>query len=93
MATATTTATPTITTASTSAATSEAGSSHGVLYNDVVAIGAGLSGIALVARLKMVHNFTDVHLYERNSSSGGTWWVNSYPGKTRSPHTSGRLNG
>ncbi|KAF8251677.1 monooxygenase [Wilcoxina mikolae CBS 423.85] len=46
----------------------------------IVCIGAGMSGIALGAHLKLSYGFTDVHFYEREASIGGTWWLNTYPG-------------
>ncbi|TGZ76522.1 monooxygenase [Ascodesmis nigricans] len=49
-------------------------------YTEILAIGAGLSGIALLSRLQLEYDFTDIHIYERHADSGGTWWVNSYPG-------------
>ena len=49
-------------------------------YTDVVCIGAGLSGIALGARLKAHYPHSSVHFYERNTDLGGTWHVNTYPG-------------
>lgn len=45
------------------------------LYNDVLCIGAGFSGLAAVASLQKA-GFNDVHVYERWESLGGTWWIN-----------------
>lgn len=48
--------------------------------SDIVCIGAGLSAIALGARLRLRHPAITIHFYDRNSSIGGTWYVNTYPG-------------
>jgi cation diffusion facilitator CzcD-associated flavoprotein CzcO len=55
-------------------------------YNDIVCIGGGLSAIALGAHAKITYSFADIHYYDRNASMGGTWWINTYPGKHPSPH-------
>jgi 4-hydroxyacetophenone monooxygenase len=44
----------------------------------VVVIGAGLSGIALGAKLGELGY--DYQIFERNADVGGTWWLNRYPG-------------
>ncbi|CUS10077.1 unnamed protein product [Tuber aestivum] len=49
-------------------------------YTDVVCIGAGLSGIAVGARLKTHYPHASAHFYDRNTDLGGTWHVNTYPG-------------
>ena len=50
-----------------------------ILYSEVVCIGAGFSGLCVGAQLQTmgVENF---RIYERESSLGGTWFVNTYPG-------------
>ena len=45
---------------------------------DVVVIGAGLSGMYALHRLRE-HRF-DVHVYEAGGDVGGTWYWNRYPG-------------
>lgn len=49
----------------------------------VVCIGAGLSGLTLAYKIK--HEYAlgkdvDFTIYEKNSSIGGTWYNNVYPG-------------
>jgi 4-hydroxyacetophenone monooxygenase len=44
----------------------------------VVIIGAGLSGIALGAKLGELGY--DYEVFEKNPDVGGTWWINRYPG-------------
>ncbi|KIJ55056.1 hypothetical protein M422DRAFT_73698 [Sphaerobolus stellatus SS14] len=49
-------------------------------FNEIVCIGTGLSGIGLAIQLKRKYGFTDIHLYDRNSTHSGTWESNRYPG-------------
>lgn len=49
-------------------------------YSQFACVGAGFSGIALGATLKRWYNNTDIRLFERHSSYGGTWYANKYPG-------------
>ncbi|KAH9210124.1 monooxygenase [Leptodontidium sp. 2 PMI_412] len=49
-------------------------------YSTVACIGAGLSGIGLGAQLKRWYDFEDIQFFERHSTLGGTWWINTYPG-------------
>ena len=46
----------------------------------VACIGAGFSGLATGAKLKTVYNESSFHIYDRQSSTGGTWNANTYPG-------------
>jgi cation diffusion facilitator CzcD-associated flavoprotein CzcO len=46
------------------------------LYNDVVIIGAGFSGINLACQLRRKLNFTDYVIYDRAPDFGGTWSAN-----------------
>ena len=46
------------------------------LYNDVVIIGAGFSGINLACQLQRKLNFTDYVIYDRGYEFGGTWSSN-----------------
>ena len=46
------------------------------LYNDVVIIGAGFSGINLACQLQRKLNFTDYVIYDRGYNLGGTWSSN-----------------
>ncbi|KAG9241803.1 hypothetical protein BJ878DRAFT_518774 [Calycina marina] len=50
------------------------------LYNDVVIIGAGFSGINLACQLQRKLNFSDYVIYDRGHDLGGTWSSNRYPG-------------
>ncbi|KAF2963522.1 hypothetical protein GQX73_g10042 [Xylaria multiplex] len=43
-------------------------------------IGAGFSGIYLGIRISQRLRNIDLRIYEKNEASGGTWWVNRYPG-------------
>ena len=49
-------------------------------FNEIVCIGAGISGVCLGAQLKRKYGFTDIHFYDRNARPGGTWEANNYPG-------------
>lgn len=49
-------------------------------YSQIACIGAGLSAIALGAQLKRWYQFEDIRFFERQANSGGTWYVNTYPG-------------
>jgi 4-hydroxyacetophenone monooxygenase len=44
----------------------------------VLIVGAGLSGIAMGAKLGELGY--DYEIVERNPDAGGTWWINRYPG-------------
>lgn len=45
-----------------------------------IIIGCGVAGIALAARLKTQLGFSNFVVFERESSVGGTWFLNTYPG-------------
>lgn len=45
----------------------------------VAIIGGGFSGIAAAIELKKV-GISDITIYEKSASIGGTWWDNRYPG-------------
>lgn len=49
-------------------------------YSQVACVGAGLAAVALGAQLKRWYGVEDIRFFERNDNSGGTWYVNSYPG-------------
>lgn len=49
-------------------------------YTQFACIGSGFSGIGLGATLRRWHNITDLAIFERESSLGGTWTTNQYPG-------------
>lgn len=49
-------------------------------YSQVACIGAGFSGIGVGATLYRWYGITDVQLFERRASAGGTWYANTYPG-------------
>jgi cation diffusion facilitator CzcD-associated flavoprotein CzcO len=48
----------------------------------VICTGAGLTGIAVVYKLKTKHSDLqiDFAIYEKNHNVGGTWLENRYPG-------------
>lgn len=52
-----------------------------VPYSQFICIGTGFSGIGLGATLKRWYGITDVQFFERELEVGGTWYLNSYPGK------------
>ena len=54
-------------------------SNSGVQQPRIVVIGAGPGGICTAVRLREA-GFTDLTIYERSGSVGGTWNVNRYPG-------------
>ncbi|KAJ4986826.1 monooxygenase [Stagonosporopsis vannaccii] len=51
-----------------------------VSYSRIACVGTGLCAIALGATLKRWYGIDDIQFFERETTSGGTWWVNSYPG-------------
>lgn len=50
-------------------------------YSQVACIGAGASAIALGASLKRWYGLEDIRFFERQTDYGGTWHINTYPGK------------
>ncbi|EXJ86699.1 hypothetical protein A1O3_03652 [Capronia epimyces CBS 606.96] len=46
----------------------------------VIAIGAGVSGIQVAYQIQKQCENVDLQIYEKNSTVGGTWLVNRYPG-------------
>ncbi|KAJ3877300.1 hypothetical protein F5051DRAFT_409021 [Lentinula edodes] len=50
------------------------------LQAHVVIVGAGLAGICTAVELKKQLGFENFTIYERDSSLGGTWRDNTYPG-------------
>jgi heterodisulfide reductase subunit A-like polyferredoxin len=46
----------------------------------IVCVGAGVSGIALAIKLQQTLGEYNLDIYEKNSSIGGTWFENRYPG-------------
>lgn len=48
-----------------------------LLYNDVVIIGAGFSGINFACQLQKQLGLDNYLIYERGSAIGGTWSVNT----------------
>lgn len=49
-------------------------------YSQIACVGAGLSAVALGATLKRWYNLEDIRFFERHPTSGGTWYINTYPG-------------
>lgn len=47
-----------------------------VLYNDVVIIGAGFSGINMACQLQRQLGVTDYVIYDRAKGMGGAWQAN-----------------
>lgn len=48
------------------------------LDHDVIVIGAGFSGLAILHHLREIG--LDTHVVEATDGVGGTWWINRYPG-------------
>lgn len=46
-------------------------------YHDVIAIGAGVTSLALACQLQMLIGQKDFILLEREGGLGGTWYSNS----------------
>jgi hypothetical protein len=47
----------------------------------VIVVGAGLSGLSFAREIEVGHlPAVDLVIYEKNSSVGGTWFENRYPG-------------
>ncbi|QRD83867.1 putative monooxygenase [Aspergillus flavus] len=49
-------------------------------YSQIACVGAGLSAVALGATLQRWYGLEDIQFFERHPTSGGTWYINSYPG-------------
>ncbi|KAL2827500.1 hypothetical protein BJY01DRAFT_255663 [Aspergillus pseudoustus] len=49
-------------------------------YSQIACVGAGLSAVALGATLKRWYNLDDIRFFERHPTTGGTWYINTYPG-------------
>ena len=49
-------------------------------YSQIACVGAGLSAVALGATLKRWYDLEDICFFERHPTSGGTWYINTYPG-------------
>ncbi|KAK0610055.1 hypothetical protein B0T17DRAFT_621331 [Bombardia bombarda] len=49
-------------------------------YSQFACIGTGFSGIALGAQLQRWYGITDIRFFEQQTSLGGTWHINRYPG-------------
>lgn len=46
----------------------------------IICIGAGVSGINLAYQVQQRMQKTELVIYEKNPSVGGTWYENRYPG-------------
>lgn len=51
-------------------------------YSKLLIVGAGMGGISTAAYYKRKFRDEDFVIYERQRELGGTWWMNSYPGKS-----------
>ncbi|RAH47698.1 flavin-containing monooxygenase [Aspergillus brunneoviolaceus CBS 621.78] len=49
-------------------------------YSQIACIGTGLSAVALGATLQRWYGLDDIRFFDRHPVSGGTWYINSYPG-------------
>lgn len=49
-------------------------------YHNVIAVGAGVTSLALACQLQTMIGERDILLLEREAGLGGTWWSNTYPG-------------
>lgn len=48
--------------------------------DNIIIIGAGVSGIAMGCQLQRTLGFTNFKIYEKGTNFGGTWYCNTYPG-------------
>jgi len=53
---------------------------NGYTYYPVIIVGAGESGICMAYKLKQKLGIDQFRIFDRQSSLGGTWHVNRYPG-------------
>ncbi|GAM34982.1 hypothetical protein TCE0_015r02921 [Talaromyces pinophilus] len=51
-----------------------------VTYSQIACVGAGLSAVALGATLQRWYGLEDIVFFERHPTTGGTWYINTYPG-------------
>ncbi|KAJ5341330.1 dimethylaniline monooxygenase [Penicillium brevicompactum] len=49
-------------------------------YSQIACVGAGLSAVALGATLQRWYGIEDIRFFERHPTTGGTWYINTYPG-------------
>jgi len=47
--------------------------------NDVLIIGAGMSGVGFAVQLQKKFPGATYEIIEKADGIGGTWWVNTYP--------------
>src|ERR1700761_7610317 len=59
-------------------------------YSQFACVGGGFAGIGVGATLKRWYGLSDVRIFERNSTLGGTWHANQYPGKITFPSACSR---
>jgi len=50
-------------------------------YSQIACVGAGLSAVALGATLQRWYGLEDIRFFERHPTTGGTWYINKYPGQ------------
>jgi hypothetical protein len=53
-----------------------------VTYSQIACVGAGLSAVALGATLQRWYGLEDIVFFERHPTTGGTWYINTYPGQS-----------
>ncbi|OKL60583.1 hypothetical protein UA08_04107 [Talaromyces atroroseus] len=49
-------------------------------YSQIACDGSGLSAVALGATLQRWYGHDDICFFERHPTTGGTWYINTYPG-------------
>ncbi|KAG2019071.1 hypothetical protein GB937_005362 [Aspergillus fischeri] len=49
-------------------------------FSQIACVGAGLSAVALGATLQRWYGLEDIQFFERHPATGGTWYINTYPG-------------
>ncbi|KAJ9483426.1 hypothetical protein VN97_g9979 [Penicillium thymicola] len=60
-------------------------------FSQIACVGAGLSAVALGATLKRWYGMEYIHFFERHPASGGTWYINTYPGEYLSAYSTSHL--
>ncbi|TFK38666.1 monooxygenase [Crucibulum laeve] len=58
----------------------ESSKSGHIRHSQVLCIGAGVAGLAVVIQLQQRLKCRNIHIYDRNASPGGVWAVQKYPG-------------
>lgn len=49
--------------------------------HEIIIIGAGMSGLGLAVQIVRKYGIRNFHIIEKSNDVGGTWLVNTYPGR------------